>query len=580
MVFWVNMEAPVRIESARMDGSDRKTIVQNNLLNPSDLTVDILTDQLYWSDKDLKQIESSDMYGKNRKILVSENDANGLVNFPVAIAVLGDYIYWADRSEKTISRVNKETGKDLEIVLSDIHHLSSLTSVIRPMRPEINPCILKDCSHICLLEDDGKSARCSCPHDSGLEILGESNICRPRPNCMNGEFTCNTVRKDNGLRCIPVTWRCDGSPECGDYSDEVDCPECGPGKFKCRTGQCIESNKICDGVDDCDDRTDESKCCGSEEFSCLGLKAGKRECVAKSKLCNNVNDCLDASDEEESTCNAIGVSGPGSMPNASDSSNDTTTIAIGTSAGVILAIALTILVISVRCGERKKYAKSNQNNHNNKYGSEDEKMRHPLNLPSTTGDPTKYFDHNMLPSSSNGERGLAVGAECDKQLQQPRSSPTGHPLYPSQPVDIHNVMADSNSNNLDSVPIPNNGVIMGGVPSSNTGVASGIGCGSSNGLMYDRSHVTGASSSTTSSSGNYAQNILFGAPPPSPSTSVDMRSRMNPNTSTHHRQYRSNASLSRSGRHHNRAERGPPSAYRHYNSKNQVIKKRQFNSPI
>ena len=574
------MAAPVRIESARMDGSERKTIVKNNLQNPSDLTVDVTTDQLYWSDKDLRKIESSNLNGNDRKILVSEKDANGLVNFPVAIAVLGDFLYWADRSEKTISRVNKETGKDLEIVLSDIHHLSSLTAVIRPMQPDNNPCVIKDCSHICLLEDGGKNAKCACPNGSGLEITGAGNICKAIPNCKNGEFTCN-VKKDDGDRCIPLQWRCDGSVECGDHGDEIDCPECGPGKFRCRTGQCIESSKLCDGTNDCDDQTDESQCCGFEEFMCLGLKLGKRQCVAKSKLCDEVDDCLDASDEEEPTCNAIGVSSAGSAVDTNEQSSTTTHVLIAVIGGATFVIACIILATIFCSWKRKKDAKFNQQNQNNKYGIEDEKMRRPLNLPSSSGVPSKFLDHNMVPCVSNSERGLAVGAECNKQLHQPRSSPTGHPLYPSQSVDIHNVMADSNSNNLDSVPVSNNGAMMGGPPSPGPGVASGIGCGSSNGLMYDRSHVTGASSSTTSSSGNYAQNLMFGAPPPSPSTSVDMRSRMTsannyPNTSTHHRQHRSMHSLPRSGRHHNRSERGPPSAYRHYNSKNQVIGVRKY----
>ena len=577
MVFWVNMANPVRIESARMDGSVRKTIVQNNLQNPSDLTVDVTTDQLYWSDKDLRKIETSDLYGKNRKVLVSEKDSYGLVNIPVAIAVLGNFLYWADRSEKTISRVNKETGKDLEIVLSDVHHLSSLTAVIRPMHPENNPCIIKECSHICLLEDAGKSAKCSCPSDSGLEITGAGNVCKAVPNCKSGEFTCH-VKRDNGARCIPAQWRCDGSVECGDHGDEIDCPECGPGKFRCRTGQCIESSKLCDGTNDCDDKTDESQCCGSEKFMCVGLKGGKRECVAKTKQCDGVNDCLDASDEEEPTCNAIGIPSAGSAPNTSDQSNNTTPILIAVIAGVIFVIACIVFATVLCSCKRKKDAKFKNHNQNNKICSEDEKLRHPLNLPSTSSVPSKYVDHNMLPCNSNAERGLAAGAANlpGFRSNQPRSSPTGHALYPSQSVDIHNVMADSNSNNLDSVPVASSVARIGGPPSPNAGVASGIGCGSSNGLMYDRSHVTGASSSTTSSSGNYAQNLMFGAPPPSPSTSVDMRSRMTssnnyPNTSTHHRQHRSMHSLPRSGRHHNRAEKGPPSAYRHYNSKNQVI---------
>ena len=48
--------------------------------------------------------------------------------------------------------------------------------------------------------------------------------------------------------------------------------------------------------------------------------------------------------------------------------------------------------------------------------------------------------------------------------------------------------------------------------------------GSSNGLMYDRSHVTGASSTAdTSSSGNYPVGGGQHGPPPSPVTSLESR---------------------------------------------------------
>ena len=556
MVFWVNLATPVRIESARMDGSNRKTIV-NKLQTPSDLTVDTTQDLLFWSDLDLKLIESSDLNGNNRKILVSDQDVIG----PVAIAVLGQYLYWADRSQQTISRVDKLTGKDLTIIKSDIHHLASLTAVIKPMKLGENPCIEKGCSHICLLEHGGKSARCSCPHGSGLEISGGTRCTKP-PKCKDAEFTCEVGEP----RCIPLQWRCDGSVECADHGDEMDCPECGVGKFRCRTGQCIDRTQVCDGVTQCSDKTDEQKCCSAEQFMCYAGSEGKSECFDKAKQCDGINDCYDASDELEPACNSINGNGPGSMTEVDDESNTTTSILIAVVAGCLFVVAI---LIAVGCCMRRK---GNQYKNNNpKYDPEDDRIRHPLNHP-TANSSNKFLENKMLACNANGERGLAVGAESDKQIHQPRISPTNHQLYPSQSVDVHNVMADSNSNNLETVPVSSNGVILGGPPSPHPGVASGIGCGSSNGLMYDRSHVTGASSSTTSSSGNYAQNIMFGGPPPSPVTSVDQRTRMTstnyPSTSTHHRQHRSTHSLN--SRHHHRAERGPPSAYRHYNSKNQV----------
>jgi len=67
LVFWVNLAFPVRIERARMDGSNRKAIIDTNLGTPSDLTVDTSKNLLFWSDLDLKRIETSDLNGKQRK---------------------------------------------------------------------------------------------------------------------------------------------------------------------------------------------------------------------------------------------------------------------------------------------------------------------------------------------------------------------------------------------------------------------------------------------------------------------------------------------------------------------------------
>ncbi|KAM9334505.1 low-density lipoprotein receptor-related protein 6 isoform 5-T5 [Symphorus nematophorus] len=287
MYFTNLLERSPKIERAALDGTEREVLFFSGLGKPVALAIDNEVGKLFWVDSDLRRIESSDLSGANRIVIADSN-----ILQPVGLTVFGNHLYWIDKQQQMIERIDKTTREGRTKIQARIAYLSDIHAVHELDMREYSkhPCTWDNggCSHICIVKGDG-TTRCSCPVH--LVLLQDELSCGEPPTCSPEQFSCTSGEVD----CIPQAWRCDGYPECDDSSDEEDCPVCSESEFQCDSRQCIDLSLRCNGEINCQDRSDENKCevrCPPDQFTC-----SNGQCIGKHKKCDHNTDCTDNSDE-------------------------------------------------------------------------------------------------------------------------------------------------------------------------------------------------------------------------------------------------------------------------------------------
>ena len=106
-MFWTDYGVVAKIETAGMDGGERRTLHFNDISQPNGIAIDYGSSRIYWSDAGQDTLEYSNFDGSGRTVL--ETAATGLLD-PFAVTVIDDVLFWSDWATNKIYATHKEHG--------------------------------------------------------------------------------------------------------------------------------------------------------------------------------------------------------------------------------------------------------------------------------------------------------------------------------------------------------------------------------------------------------------------------------------------------------------------------------------
>ncbi|XP_040031124.2 pro-epidermal growth factor isoform X1 [Gasterosteus aculeatus] len=156
-LFWTDIGAHPVVESASLEGEGRAVVARTHLVSPSGLTIDFTEDRLFWCDQRRGLVETAALDGSDRRVLL-ENQ----VGRPFDLAVFEDRLWITYQKPKQLRSVHKRTGRKLQRIHGNMVQPASVVVVHPLAKPGADVCLHLNggCAQVC--ESELGLARCSC----------------------------------------------------------------------------------------------------------------------------------------------------------------------------------------------------------------------------------------------------------------------------------------------------------------------------------------------------------------------------------------------------------------------------------
>jgi len=178
-IYWTDWGSNPKIERAGMDGAHRQVIVSSGLEWPNGMTIDYVSNKLFWVDAKLHIIMSSNLDGSSAAVVLSDTT---YLNHPFSISVFEDTLYWTDWQTVSIHKANKFNGSDVSSVAINLFSPMDIHVFHELKQPKDESRCGGDnggCSHFCLPSPmfTELSAKYSCACPDGYTMQDDGQTC-------------------------------------------------------------------------------------------------------------------------------------------------------------------------------------------------------------------------------------------------------------------------------------------------------------------------------------------------------------------------------------------------------------------
>jgi hypothetical protein len=204
-----------------MDGSNlfRLVLDKTELGWPNALTIDYVTNAIFWADARYDYIAMADLNLQHRRRVLQASPSHPeQLRHVFAMTVFEENIFWTDWETKQIHKANKFSGGNISSIDASVHRPMDI-HIFHPFRQTQlsftpNPCAGNGgCGNLCLLKPINStttppsatvsatvSATCACPEN--FILASDQKSCLA--SCSTAHFVCNST-----FKCIPKWWKCD-----------------------------------------------------------------------------------------------------------------------------------------------------------------------------------------------------------------------------------------------------------------------------------------------------------------------------------------------------------------------------------